>query len=103
MRRILMASFVALAACAALSSEGTSASDRGPLNQGAEWTSATRHQYYTQDQGSQLMPARWAMALKQPNGQPFMADKLSRYGYLADQDTPTSLLPVGFTINAERD
>ena len=103
MRRIMMASVVALAACAALSSEGTSASDRGPLNQGAEWTPATRHQYYTQDQGSQLMPARWAMALKQPNGQPFMADKLSRYGSLADQDTPTSLLPVGFTINAERD
>jgi len=42
------------------------------------------------------------MALRQPNGQPFMADRLARYGYLTDRDNPTSLLPVGFAINAER-
>ena len=102
MRRFLMASVLTLAACVASSNGVTSAADRGSLDQGPEWNLATRHQYYTQDQGSQLMPVRWAMALKQPNGQPFMADRLSRYGYLTDQDTPISLLPVGFTINAER-
>ena len=39
--------------------------------QGPNWTPATRLQFYSQDQGSQIMPLAWFEALKQPNGQPF--------------------------------
>ena len=44
---------------------------------------------------------RWSgsQALKQPNGQPFLADSLSRYGYLPNPASPTPGLPVGFTVN----
>jgi hypothetical protein len=35
-------------------------------------------------------------ALKQPNGEAFLADSLGRYGYLPNNDTPG--MPVGFTV-----
>ena len=46
--------------------------------QGPNWTQATRLQFYSQDQGSQIMPLVWFEALQQPNGEPFGADGLSR-------------------------
>jgi hypothetical protein len=67
--------------------------------QGPNWTQATRLQFYSQDQGSQIMPLVWFEALKQPNGEPFGADSLSRYGYLPNPASPTPGLPVGFTVN----
>lgn len=67
------------------------------VDQGPDWTLATRASFYSQDQGSQIMPLRWMQALKQPNGDPFLADDLTRYGYLANAENPTSRLPVGFT------
>ena len=67
--------------------------------QGPNWTPATRLQFYSQDQGSQIMPLIWFLALKQPNGQPFLGDSLSRYGYLPNPASPTPGLPVGFTVN----
>ncbi|MFA5985657.1 MAG: di-heme-cytochrome C peroxidase [Methylococcaceae bacterium] len=69
------------------------------LDQGKNWTNTLRESYYSQDQGSQIMPLTWFKALKQPNGQLFMADHLSRYGYLANESSPTPGLPVGFTTN----
>jgi mono/diheme cytochrome c family protein len=42
------------------------------------------------------MPLRWMQALKQPNGEPFMAESLRRYGYLPNSDIPG--MPVGFTV-----
>ena len=45
------------------------------------------------------MPLAWFEALKQPNGEPFGADSLSRYGYLPNPASPTPGLPVGFTVN----
>jgi hypothetical protein len=67
--------------------------------QGPNWTQATRLQFYSQDQGSQIMPLVWFEALQQPNGEPFVADSLSRYGYLPNPASPTPGLPVGFTVN----
>jgi hypothetical protein len=67
------------------------------VDQGPKWTLAARASFYSQDQGSQIMPVRWIKALKQPNGDPFLADTLTRYGYLANAENPTSILPVGFT------
>ena len=71
--------------------------------QGPNWTPATRLQFYSQDQGSQIMPLVWFEALLQPDGQPFLADSLGRYGYLPNPASPTPGLPVGFTVNGSGD
>lgn len=65
------------------------------LNQGSSWTPAARADFYTRDQGSRLIPYAWAKALKAPNGAPFLADGLARYGYLANPANANGL-PVGF-------
>ena len=66
------------------------------LDQGAGWTDATRADFYSRDQGSQIMPLAWLEALEQPSGTPFLADSLGRYGYLANPAN-NNFLPVGFT------
>jgi hypothetical protein len=68
------------------------------LDQGANWTETDRANFYSQDQGSQIMPLAWFRALKQPDGQPFLADSLSRYGYLPNPAN-TNGLPIGFTAS----
>ena len=104
MRRAALASCVANM-CLSLSAPPVGADNprtaAGPVMvpQGPNWTQATRLQFYSQDQGSQIMPLAWFEALKQPNGEPFGADSLSRYGYLANPASPTPGLPVGFTVN----
>jgi mono/diheme cytochrome c family protein len=60
------------------------------------WNEAARKDFYSRDQGSRIMPLAWIQALKQPNGEPFLADSLSRYGYLPNPSSPTPGLPVGF-------
>lgn len=72
------------------------------IDQGAEWTAAARKDFYSRDQGSRIMPLRWIAALKQPNGQPFMADSLGRYGYLPNQASRPAGLPIGFTVSSEK-
>jgi hypothetical protein len=67
------------------------------LNQGKAWTSATRADFYTRDQGAQMIPLAWLKALKSPNGQPFLADGLARYGYLPNPASKAGL-PIGFTL-----
>lgn len=69
-------------------------------NQGAEWTAAAQKDFYSRDQGSRIMPLRWIAALKQSNGEPFMASSLSRYGYLPNEDSRPAGLPVGFTVGS---
>ena len=66
-----------------------------------DWKASDRDKFYSQDQGSRIMPLRWMQALKQPNGAPFLEGDLGRYGYLPN---PASLnrLPVGFTVNQSR-
>jgi hypothetical protein len=71
-------------------------------DQGATWTSARRSDFYTRDQGSRMIPLDWLRALKQANGQPFLADSFNRYGYLPNPSNPNGL-PVGFTaVRADR-
>ena len=68
------------------------------LDQGPSWTSTTRADFYSRDQGSRMIPLSLLQALKQPNGQPFLADSLTRYGYL-ENPANTNGLPVGFTAS----
>lgn len=67
------------------------------LDQGSEWTEERRQRYYTQDQGSQIIPLRWIVALDH-DGKPFMDQHLNRYGYLANPNSEFPSLPVGFTV-----
>ncbi|RYD46136.1 MAG: hypothetical protein EOP60_19520, partial [Sphingomonadales bacterium] len=64
------------------------------LDQGKKWGPVSRQDFYSRDQGSQMIPLAWAKALKAPDGTPFLADKFARYGYLPN---PGSDLPIGFT------
>jgi mono/diheme cytochrome c family protein len=66
------------------------------LDQGPHWTPTARRDFYSQDQGSRIMPLRWMQALKQPNGEAFLAESLGRYGYLPNNDIPG--MPVGFAV-----
>ncbi len=68
------------------------------VDQGPAWTAATRSLYYREDQGSQLMPLAWLQALRQPDGKPFLADAMARYGFLPNAGPANpAALPVGFT------
>ncbi len=108
-RAVLSTVFVAAAqlslaatSVTATSVTASSATASSPIltSQGSKWTETTRTQFYTQDQGSQLIPLAWAMALKQENGSAFMADSLQRYGYLPNPKSPEPGLAVGFTTNS---
>src|ERR1700722_11712807 len=68
------------------------------VDQGPNWTAATRADFYSRDQGSRMIPLAWLQALTQPNGQPFLADSLARYGYLPNP-TNSNGLPVGFSTS----
>ena len=68
--------------------------------QGESWTNQLRSAFYTQDQGSRIMPLTWMRALSQADGSPFLGDSLSRYGYLPMPDRVDGDLPVGFTTNS---
>jgi hypothetical protein len=69
-----------------------------PVYQGDDWTLATRKDLYSHDQGSRVIPFAWLRALKRPDGQSFLADGLSRYGYLPNPDNLDGL-PVGFAAS----
>jgi hypothetical protein len=66
--------------------------------QGPDWTAESREAFYTQDQGSRIMPLAWMQALKLPDGAAFLGDGLARYGYLPNDFGPAPDLPVGFTV-----
>jgi cytochrome c553 len=68
------------------------------LYQGPDWDSATRNEFYSQDQGSRIMPLAWAQALQTADGKPFLSDSLGRYGYLPNSASNLGL-PVGFTAS----
>jgi hypothetical protein len=79
---------------------GAGASPPVTLDQGANWTATAQKDFYSRDQGSRIMPLRWIAALKRPNGEPFMAASLSRYGYLPNEASNPPGLPVGFTVDS---
>jgi mono/diheme cytochrome c family protein len=62
------------------------------------WDEKAWNDYYSVSQGSRLIPWDWIKALKQADGQPFLADGLARYGYLANPASPTPGAPVGFVV-----
>lgn len=96
------ASAVAILMAAAASSLTAQAGQQTPppplnyLNQGPAWTPAARQNFYTQDQGSQMIPMAWLRAITTPDGKPFLFDQLQRYGYLPNPFA-TNGLPIGFT------
>ena len=66
------------------------------------WSAADRETFYTTSQGSHLMPYAWFKALKRTDvDEPFAADKLQRYGYLAHDVSPANPegLPIGFIVD----
>jgi len=100
MRRLSLCLIVlaAMTSCCLPQQQGPiPAGTRTEVDQGSAWGLNTRAMYYKTDQGSQIMPLLWMNALKQPNGKPFLADKLARYGYLPNFEDPASMLPAGFT------
>jgi len=99
MTRFLTGTALAIAMFAPLPS--TAATSPVMTDQGNKWTASTREKYYTQDQGSRIMPLKWINALKQANGAPFMADSLGRYGYLPNPKSAEPGLPVGFSVAEE--
>jgi hypothetical protein len=92
-RVLLGLSIVAMVAGRALAADLPIFVDQGPA-----WTAASRADFYSRDQGSRMIPLAWLQALKQPNGQPFLADSLARYGYLPNPANSNGL-PVGFTAS----
>jgi hypothetical protein len=66
------------------------------VDQGAQWDATKRDRFYSVDQGSRIIPLNWINALKHSDGNPFMADRLQRYGFLPNNASPAGL-PVGFT------
>ncbi len=75
--------------------------NQGSLKDPQNWSAADRANFYGGNQGSRIMPTSWMVALKQPDGKPFLADKLTRYGYLANDADPISPLPIGFTTDGD--
>ena len=68
------------------------------LDQG--WDEATRQAFYTTGQGSHMMPYAWFKALRRlDKDEPFGADQLQRYGYIANEKAGDGL-PIGFVIDA---
>lgn len=65
------------------------------VDQGSNWNSTDRNDYYVQDQGSQLSTYSSLLALNDVNGQPFLSSSLERYGFLP---IPGRKLPVGFSL-----
>jgi len=70
------------------------------IDQGPDWTTAARNDFYTRDQGSRIMPLSWMQALQQPNGTPFLEANLGRYGYLPNPADVRGM-PVGFTLASQ--
>jgi hypothetical protein len=66
------------------------------------WSAADRESFYTTSQGSHLIPYAWFKALKRIDvDEPFAADKLQRYGFLAQDVSKANPegLPVGFVVD----
>ena len=82
-------------------SEGEEVRQLVYVNQGQGWTDVEREIFYTQDQGSRIMPLAWMKALPQTGGLSFLDDGLARYGFLKNSWPPAANLPVGFTIETQ--
>lgn len=70
------------------------------LNQGAAWNPTNQASFYSTDQGSWIIPYQWAKALKLPNGESFLSQLTTSYGYIPNAVSPSNPegLPVGFLV-----
>lgn len=97
--KVLLGSMVlwGLGACF---SQALFAQDKDYIDQGEAWTTVERGAFYTQDQGSRIMPYSWMKALREADGQLFLRDSGERFGFLPNQKSPTNPdgLPVGFFV-----
>ena len=100
---ILARTVLAMAILVSIDVTTAAASSPVTTDQGPSWTTATRKDFYSRDQGSKIIPVRWIGALKQSNGEPFMVDSLGRYGYLPNEWSDPPGLPVGFTVASGSD
>jgi hypothetical protein len=66
-----------------------------------QWSDQARTTFYSTSQGSHMMPLAWFKALKRlDKNEPFGADQLARYGYLANTSPGnTHGLPIGFVVD----
>jgi hypothetical protein len=75
----------------------------GALTYAAQgWSAEDRQAFYTTSQGSHLISYAWFKALKRTDvDELFAADKLQRYGFLANDVSPANPegLPVGFVVD----
>ena len=102
MRTTLLAIALVIGLAACQDRPGPDAASLAPAVQSDSqaWTPAVARQFYTQDQGSTLVPLAWLQALSLPDGRPFLHDRLARYGYLPldPPADPRAALPIGFTL-----
>ena len=70
-----------------------------------DWSAADKATWYTLSQGSRLIPHTWLKALEQPdNGAPFLdPSHIARYRYRMDAPAQAGALPVGFTLDTQKD
>jgi hypothetical protein len=74
-------------------------SDKQSIFKKEPWDEAAWKRFSSESQGSRRSPWAWNNTLKHANGQPFLADDLTRYGYLPNAGSPTKGLPVGFAVS----
>jgi hypothetical protein len=97
---LFRAFLLSLAALLVLEPKGPAFAQTSPVifaDQGGSWTPDLRAEFYSRDQGSQMIPLAWLRSLSQANGQPFLLDGLARYGYLPKDPADPNNLPIGFT------
>ncbi len=63
------------------------------------WNQDDRLMFYSQDQGSRLIPLRWYKSLRLKDSTLFSADKLKRYGYIENILNRQTDLPIRFTVS----
>lgn len=102
-RSLIVCTFaLVLASCGSESDLNSSGSTGSAVavNQGAAWNPTNQASFYSADQGSWIMPYEWAKALKLANGQSFLSQLTTSYGYLPNPVSPTNPegLPVGFLV-----
>src|ERR1051325_9026982 len=65
-----------------------------------QWSDQQRNTFYSTSQGSHMMPLAWFKALKRlDKDEPFGADQLVRYGYIANNPPNADRLPIGFVVD----
>jgi hypothetical protein len=77
-----------------------------PISLDQGWTVDIQQRFWFTDQGSQILPYAWFLALEQPNSNAlFRSDgNMERLGYLPERPSPYNpdSLPIGFTMTQDQ-